>query len=65
MNDLSKVITGVIRWGNWGEQLSSTKMADMISQCVENGVTTFDHTDVYGNYTTEREFGDTLIFWVA
>ncbi|MCB0660004.1 MAG: aldo/keto reductase [Saprospiraceae bacterium] len=62
MNDLSRVIAGVIRWGSWGEQLSSTKMADMISQCVENGVTTFDHADVYGNYTTEREFGDALIF---
>jgi len=41
--------------------MSSTKMASMISSCVEFGVTTFDHADIYGNYTTEREFGDALI----
>ena len=36
-------------------------MASMINSCVEHGVTTFDHADIYGNYTTEREFGDALI----
>lgn len=61
MNSYSKVAVGVIRWGSWGAKLSNTKMASLISSCVEMGVTTFDHADIYGNYTTEREFGDALI----
>lgn len=61
MSNISKVVAGVIRWGSWGTKMSSSKMANMISSCVEYGVTTFDHADIYGNYTTEREFGDSLI----
>ncbi len=61
MNTFSKVIAGVIRWGAWGSKMSTSKMASMIGTCVELGVTTFDHADIYGNYTTEREFGDALI----
>jgi predicted oxidoreductase len=61
MTSFSKISAGVIRWGSWGVKMSSTKMAAMINACVELGVTTFDHADIYGNYTTEREFGDALI----
>ena len=61
MNNFSKVVAGVIRWGSWGSKLSTSKMASLINSCVEYGVTTFDHADIYGNYTTEREFGDALI----
>jgi predicted oxidoreductase len=61
MSNFSNVVAGVIRWGSWGSKLSSSKMASLINSCVEMGVTTFDHADVYGNYTTEREFGDALI----
>jgi predicted oxidoreductase len=61
MIHFSKVVAGVIRWGSWGSKLSSSKMASLINSCLEYGVTTFDHADIYGNYTTEREFGDALI----
>ncbi|HRO08015.1 MAG TPA: aldo/keto reductase [Saprospiraceae bacterium] len=61
MSEFSKVVAGVIRWGSWGSKLSTSKMASLIEACVESGVTTYDHADVYGNYTTEREFGDALI----
>jgi predicted oxidoreductase len=61
MVKFSRIVAGVIRWGSWGSKLSKSKMANMISTCFENGVTTFDLADVYGNYTTEREFGDALI----
>ena len=61
MSTFSNVVAGVIRWGSWGTKMSSSKMAAMIQSCVELGVTTFDHADIYGNYTTEREFGDALI----
>jgi len=61
MIHFSKVVAGVIRWGSWGSKLSSSKMAGLINSSLEYGVTTFDHADIYGNYTTEREFGDALI----
>ena len=61
MNSYSKVVVGVIRWGSWGSKLSANKMASLINSCMEMGVTTFDHADIYGNYTTEREFGDAMI----
>lgn len=61
MSNLSRVIAGTIRWGSWGSKLSSTKMSELMHACLEIGVTTFDIADIYGNYTTEREFGDALI----
>ncbi|MEY3421604.1 MAG: hypothetical protein RIR48_1900 [Bacteroidota bacterium] len=61
MNNYSKVAVGVIRWGSWGAKLTANKMASLINSCMEMGVTTFDHADIYGNYTTEREFGDAMI----
>lgn len=57
----SKIIIGCMSWGNWGKQLSSKEQAEMISYCVENGNTTFDHADIYGDYTTEEDFGKALI----
>ncbi len=47
-------------WGNWGKQLSSKDQSEMIEFCVENGNSTFDHADIYGDYTTERGFGKAL-----
>ncbi len=44
-------------WGKWGKQFSTQEATDMIQFCVENGNTTFDHADLYGDYTTEAEFG--------
>lgn len=32
-------------------------MAHVINVCLENGISTFDHADIYGGYTTEKEFG--------
>jgi len=48
-------------WGLWGKQLSTKEQAEMIGFCVENGNTTFDHADLYGDYTTERDFGKALV----
>lgn len=48
-------------WGAWGKQFSIREQADMIQFCVENGNTTFDHADIYGDYTTEQGFGNALI----
>ncbi len=55
--ELSKVIAGVMKWGQWGAKLDTSDMARLIEQCVENEITSFDHADIYGGYTTEAEFG--------
>lgn len=46
-----------MNWGVWQAKFSTTEMARMIHTCIENGITTFDHADIYGGYTTEAEFG--------
>ncbi|TXE08195.1 aldo/keto reductase [Gelidibacter salicanalis] len=53
----SKIIAGTMTWGAWGKKLSTEAMADLMHFCVEQGVSTFDHADIYGGYTTEAEFG--------
>lgn len=47
-------------WGLWGEKLAKEQMARLIEQCISSGITTFDHADIYGDYTTEKEFGAAL-----
>ena len=54
---LSKLIAGTMNWGLWGKNLSTADMANRISLCAENGISSFDHADIYGGYTTEASFG--------
>jgi predicted oxidoreductase len=44
-------------WGSWGKQLSKRDMVDLMHHCLSNNITTFDHADIYGGYTTEADFG--------
>lgn len=44
-------------WGKWGKQLATNEMIALMNHCVENNITTFDHADIYGDYTTEADFG--------
>ena len=53
----SKIIIGCMSWGKWGKQFSTKEQVDMIQFCVENGNPIFDHADIYGEYSTEAEFG--------
>ena len=55
---LSRILAGVMNWGIWGGDLSPKDVNKLIQQCIELGITTFDHADIYGNYTTEKLFGD-------
>jgi len=57
-NKFSKIIAGTMSWGNWGKQFNSQQMIRMMNTCLESSVTTFDHADIYGDYTTEKEFGE-------
>lgn len=53
----SSVIAGTMNWGQWGAKFSTQQYLEIIDQCLEIGVTTFDHADIYGHYTTEEDFG--------
>lgn len=57
---LSKVVPGVWKWGVWGKNLSPKEVANIISESVEYGVTSFDHADIYGDHTDEKLFGEAL-----
>ncbi|WP_350293260.1 aldo/keto reductase [uncultured Croceitalea sp.] len=60
-NLYSKVIAGTMTWGSWGKQLSTTQMTDLINYCLEIGITTFDHADIYGDYENETAFGKAFV----
>ncbi|WP_458628424.1 aldo/keto reductase [Winogradskyella sp. PC D3.3] len=53
----SRLIAGTMTWGSWGKQLSNKETEALINFCITNNITTFDHADIYGAYTTEAEFG--------
>ena len=57
---LSPIIAGTMNWGIWDKNLSSSEMTHLINICIENKITTFDHADIYGDYTTESQFGKAL-----
>lgn len=44
-------------WGSWGKQLATKDMISLMHHCLKNSITTFDHADIYGGYTTEADFG--------
>ena len=54
---LSPIIAGTMNWGIWDKKLNTSEMAHLIQLCVENRITSFDHADIYGGYTTEADFG--------
>jgi predicted oxidoreductase len=58
--NFSRIIAGVMKWGIWGENLSSAQLEALICGSIESGVTTFDHADIYGHYTEEARFGNVL-----
>ncbi|MEM9077713.1 MAG: aldo/keto reductase [Bacteroidota bacterium] len=53
----SPIIAGTMTWGSWGKQLSKAGMIDLMEHCLKNGLHTFDHADIYGDYSTEFDFG--------
>lgn len=57
---LSRIVFGVMNWGIWGHDLSVKDMFILINESIELGVTSFDHADIYGHYTTEATFGKAI-----
>ncbi len=61
MNRLKhKPIVGCMRWGTWGANFTTLQYQQIIEQCIEIDLVEFDHADIYGDYTTEAEFGIVL-----
>ena len=54
---LSPIVAGVMNWGVWDKNLNTKEMNHLIHLFYENGITAFDHADIYGGYTTEASFG--------
>jgi predicted oxidoreductase len=55
--ELSRIIQGCMTWGIWGKNFSTQDIVNRIEQNIDLGVTTFDHADIYGDYSTEASFG--------
>ena len=49
---------GLWRLSSWN--LNTDKLLSLINQCLEAGLNTFDHADIYGNYTCEELFGKAI-----
>ena len=57
MTALSNIIAGTMNWGAWNKNMTATEMIATMKAFIANGITSFDHADIYGGYTTEAEFG--------
>src|SRR5450830_2099980 len=55
---LSRIVAGMWRMGDW--DMSPQQRLAFIQQCMELGVTSFDHADIYGGYGVEALFGEAL-----
>jgi predicted oxidoreductase len=55
---LSRIVAGTWRMLDWGWDAATCLR--WIEQCVELGVTSFDHADIYGDYRAEALFGEAL-----
>jgi predicted oxidoreductase len=54
----SRIIHGLWRLADWNQSKEDT--LSLIQYNIENGITTFDHADIYGSYTCEALFGEAL-----
>ncbi|MFM2056294.1 MAG: hypothetical protein RLY71_679 [Pseudomonadota bacterium] len=55
---LSPLIAGCWRLSEW--HWTPAERLRWIEQCLERGVSSFDHADIYGGYTVEALFGEAL-----
>ncbi|WP_109438396.1 aldo/keto reductase family oxidoreductase [Aquimarina sp. AU119] len=56
----SRIVAGCMNWGEWGANLNKEEVCKLVEDCLSIGVSTFDHADIYGHYTTEELFGSVL-----
>jgi len=58
--NISPYIIGTMRLGTWGSKLSTKEYEQFIETCLGLNLIDFDHADIYGDYTTEADFGNVL-----
>jgi len=56
--EISRIVHGHWRLSDWN--LNNQEILKLSEQAIELGITTFDHADIYGNYSCEKLFGDAL-----
>lgn len=56
--EVSRIVAGMAGLKEWN--LSTDDLRAWIECCIEMGITTFDHADIYGKYTNEERFGQAL-----
>ncbi|MBW3511995.1 MULTISPECIES: aldo/keto reductase family oxidoreductase [Janthinobacterium] len=56
--ELSRIVAGMWRIGEWN--MSAQQRLAFIEQCLALGVSSFDHADIYGDYSAEGLFGEAL-----
>ncbi|RKD16137.1 aldo/keto reductase [Pelobium manganitolerans] len=56
---VSAAVYGFYRWNDVEQDLAK-QMEDIFNYCMELGINTFDHADIYGNYQCEEVFGKVL-----
>lgn len=56
--EFSRIVAGVWRMAEWNWSVAQRQQ--WIEACLEQGVTTFDHADIYGGYSIEALFGEVL-----
>lgn len=57
--NLSRIVFGLWRLNSWN--YSSMELNGLINQCIDLGITSFDHADIYGDYECEELFGNALM----
>jgi predicted oxidoreductase len=55
---VSPAIYGFYRWNT--DEINIHKMERIVDLCLELGINTFDHADIYGGYQCEEMFGDII-----
>lgn len=56
--EFSRIALGMWRLNTWN--LNTDQLVGFLEEAIEMGFTTFDHADIYGNYTCEEIFGRAL-----
>jgi predicted oxidoreductase len=55
---VSRIVHGLWRLAAWNQ--SKAEVRKLVEFCLAHGITTFDHADIYGDYTCEHLFGEAL-----
>lgn len=58
--EVSRLAYGAWRLLNGGQSADVQRVLSLIQTCLDHGITTFDHADIYGGYRCEEAFGAAL-----